>query len=399
MNHRVPLLIGLLAVAATAYADPPILQPSQIIEAPADAGPISEQTYIGYRVSVDGNRMLLASANGLVYRKDAAGDWDHRATLVLPDEGYDFTHGVIRGDTAVISTVYAHLADLLGRVYVFQRAHGTWSLVQTIDEPFTGGLQDATLAFDGETIALGSAHADTAWVYTKNHAGTFVLTATLAEEPPPPPYRLNYGFSVAVEGKTLLVGAAGANDLNGGVYVYRNTGSTWQRTQLLTPNDPQRGSEFGRLLSLDHDLLLVGSPWADLDPTGNVPTLNGAAYVFAKHGAQWSQEEKISNPTNGSFAHEALALDGRRAIISAHYIRPHDDDPYGTPFAFARAFVYERNHGDWALSSVLEGFQSSNNFALDVAIKGRQAFAGDPTVQTPDPLFDGQMYEFDLPAH
>jgi hypothetical protein len=51
------------------------------------------------------------------------------------------------------------------------------------------------------------------------------------------------------------------------------------------------------------------------------------------------------------------------------------------------------------MSAVLEGFQPSNNFAFSPAIQARHVFAGDATVQTPDPLFDGQVYEFTLPHH
>jgi hypothetical protein len=394
-----PVMLCLAACGSFAWGQTPVLQPSQTIEAPADPGPVTAPESFGGLVSVDHGRLLVGTAEGYLFRRDRMGDWDHRATLVIPDEGFHYRNAVLRGDTAVIQAQYAVLETIIDRIYVYRRINGAWSLVQTINDPpeAPGSLAESSMAFDGQTIVLGSYHVNSAFVYSRNPGGTFDHTATLSEPELPPPNRLNYGVAVAVDGRTIAVTATSANDLAGGVYIYRRINGTWQNTQLLGASDPQRGSEFGIHLALDNGFLLVSAIGADADPTGNVPTLNGAAYVF-REGAnrQWHQEKKLLNPTNGSFA-RSIALDRGRAVLQATYIRPHDDDPYGTPFAFSRAFVYDRDHGNWTLKAALEGFQSSNNFAHQIAVEGKHVFAGDGTVQTPDPVFDGQLYEFVVP--
>jgi hypothetical protein len=394
-----PLMLCLAACSSLAWSQTPVLQPSETIEAPADAGPVSAPASFGGTVSADHGRLLIGSAEGYLFRKDRLGDWDHRATLVTPDEGFRYRDAILHGDTAVIQTQYAVLETIIGRVYVYRRTNGDWSLVQTINDPpeAPGSLAESSIAFDGRTIVLGSYHANSAFVYSRNAAGTYDHTATLSEPELPPPNRLNYGVAVAVNGRTIAVTATSANDLAGGVYIYRRSGGTWQQKQVLGASDPQHGARFGSDLALDDGLLLISAPNADADPTGNVPTLLGAAYIFKEDAnRQWHEEKKLLNPTNGSFA-RAIALDRGRAVLQATYIRPHDDDPYGTPFAFSRAFVYDRDHGNWTLKAALEGFQSSNNFAHQIAVEGRHVFAGDGTVQTPDPVFDGQLYEFVVP--
>jgi hypothetical protein len=390
-------VVCLASVASFASAAP-VLQPSQTIEAPADPGPIQTESSIGGRVAIDGDQLLLGSAQGYLYRRDRSGDWNHRDTLLIPDANFQFRRGIVHGNTAVIATLFAHLDQLTGRLYVYRRVGGAWKLVQSIDEPTDepGGFAEYGVAFDGKTIVIGAPlNNGAAFVYSRNPNGTFELAATLRETPPPAPFLLSYGASAAVDGNTLAIGATGANDSNGGVYVYHRAQGAWQLDQVLAASDPQFGAEFGNAIASSNDRLLVGARSADR--SDDVPTLAGAAYVFSKQqGHQWHEERKIPNPTNGSFGW-VLALDGRRAVIAANYIRPHDDDPYGTPLAFARAFAYDRKQGTWTLSAALEGFQPSNNFALDVAVQGRHVFSGDPTVHTPDPLFEGQAYEFTLP--
>lgn len=390
-----PLFLGLIAASPLAFADPPVLQPSQVIEAPADPGPVTAPMSFGGYIDVDGQRLLVSAINnntrqsiGYVYRRGPQGDWDHRATLVIPDEGFRFARGYIRGNTVAILGNYASVDLLASRVYIYRRTNGEWPLVQTI----TDVPSEISMGFDGKTLVLGSYRANAAYVFTRDSTGTYVPTQTLTEAPAPPPYLAGYGVSVAVDGRTLVVGAPGTQS----AHVYRRTSGVWQRTQELTASDSQLSGGFGSDVAVSGRFVLVAAPSAD--SSDDVPTFQGAAYIFRQHqNQQWVEEKKLANPTNGSFA-RGMTLEGRRLAIRASYIRVNDDDPYGAPTTYSRVFVYERDHGDWPQTSVLEGFAPALNFGVNqFALEGRRAYAGYTGVVTPDPVFDGQAYEYVTP--
>jgi hypothetical protein len=384
-------IVFCLGLAPAAWSQVPVLHPSQIIEAPADPGPIQSPANFARFLSFDGSRALFSSdTTAYIYRKTASGDWDHRATLVVPDADFRIQNVALAGDTAVLA---ATNPDVAGRTYVFRRTVAGWSLIQTINE-LAGGF--GILAFDGYTIALANPSGNgVVLVYSRTAAGTFALAATLQGEPPPPPANLNLGTAVAVEGNTLLVGATGADGARGAVHVYRKVQGVWQLAQVLSVSGLDPGASFGSAIALAGDTAAIVAQ-SD-DDSDDVPTLKGAAYVFAKRHGQWVEKQKIPNPTNGTFG-VSVAADGGRLAISANYIRVRDEDPYGAPDSFARAFVYDKSDGVWSLAAALEPTSPSNNFALDVEIQRRLVLTGDLAVATPDPLFDGQGYEFRLPA-
>ncbi|SVC23866.1 uncharacterized protein METZ01_LOCUS276720, partial [marine metagenome] len=117
-----------------------------------------------------------------------------------------------------------------------------------------------------------------------------------------------FGWSVALEGDTLVVGAYGedsdqstitngtsasSNDSNsesGAVYVYKRTGNNWAQMAYIKACDNRDGDRFGYSVSLDNGSLAVGAIEEDSNQTtitnGSCPSNNtsnsnsGAAYVF-----------------------------------------------------------------------------------------------------------------------
>jgi hypothetical protein len=133
---------------------------------------------------------------------------------------------------------------------------------------------------------------------------------------------------------------------------------------------------------------------ADEDPNAPVPTVKGAAYIFARQSGSWHQQQKLLNPSNGTFASAVVETDGARVFVDAHYIRAHDEDPL-TDVA-AKVFMYRRQHGEWTNTDVLVPPTPSNQFALDASLARCQFLTSDATVSTPDPVFDGEAYIYAL---
>lgn len=89
-----------------------------------------------------------------------------------------------------------------------------------------------------------------------------------------------FGFSVALQGSRLLVGAPGEvsgddNIGSGAVYVYSSDGEGWTEDGKITPPEGPSKNFFGDALALSGDAIVVG---ASLDKANG--TEAGAAYAF-----------------------------------------------------------------------------------------------------------------------
>ncbi|MCW5555424.1 MAG: FG-GAP repeat protein [Verrucomicrobiae bacterium] len=86
-----------------------------------------------------------------------------------------------------------------------------------------------------------------------------------------------FGFSAALDGTNLVVGAPGYFDTNlfaGAAYVFTHTNDTWQQVAKLTGQN-LGGDEFGDKVALHGNTLIVGAP----GQTNNGPH-TGAAWIF-----------------------------------------------------------------------------------------------------------------------
>jgi hypothetical protein len=113
------------------------------------------------------------------------------------------------------------------------------------------------------------------------------------------------GFGrVDMSGDVLVVGSPLDDDdgnASGSAYVYRYNGVGWEEEQKLTAPDAEANDHFGVLVSMDQDVIVVGSG-----------TATGAAYVFRYTGSTWGFEQKLtaSDATvPGSFTHVAIHED------------------------------------------------------------------------------------------
>jgi hypothetical protein len=147
-----------------------------------------------------------------------------------------------------------------------------------------------------------------------------------------------FGFAVALsgDGNTLAVsanfedgGAAGINGSQadesaagaGAVYVFVRNGGTWTQQAYVKASNVGEGDRFGYSLALSDDgqTLAVGAIGEDSVATGmtgnqadNSAEQAGAAYVFVRSGATWSQQAyvKASNTQAGDLFGFCVALNG-----------------------------------------------------------------------------------------
>src|SRR5690606_6669767 len=169
-----------------------------------------------------------------------------------------------------------------------------------------------------------------------------------------------FGWSVALDGDTALVGAPREDDGGsnaGAAYVFVRGGGVWSQQAKLVAGDAQLGDQLGWSVAFDGDTALVGANGED-----GAGTDAGAAYVFVRSGASWEQQAKlmaVDAETNDQFG-LSVALDGDTALVGA----------YGESAFAGAAYVFVRSGGGWSeqCKLVAGDAQSGDQFGWSVAL-------------------------------
>jgi hypothetical protein len=344
------------------------------------------------------------------------------------------------GDTVLVG---APLADAGGAAYVYVRTPETWVMQAKLsaqDGLYADGL-GAAVALDGDTAVVGRAAdmlptpqqlAGAAFVYTRTD-GRWTAEAKLAD--PNPSEGGVYGASIALSGETVIVGAPGGTSppllspTPGVAYVFVRSGTTWSRQATLT--DPTATDRFGFAVAIDGDTAVVGATGAD----GG----HGAAYVFTRSGTTWTQEAKLTVPgvtsfdelgakvvvsggtvlvtrrasfdwevdafvrtgTTWSLQAELVPVDSPVADFGASLALRGDTAVVGMTYGQGAAYVFRRTGGKW--SQRTKATTADELPRDDVSITGGRSFgfgvaAADEThvvIAAPATAF---VYAFDLPA-
>jgi hypothetical protein len=102
-----------------------------------------------------------------------------------------------------------------------------------------------------------------------------------------------FGYSVALDGDTALIGAyadnVGANRDQGSAYVFTRSGTAWTQQVKLTAGDGAAGDFFGNSVALDVDTAMVGATYDKVGANDQ-----GSAYVFTRSGTMWMQQAKLT---------------------------------------------------------------------------------------------------------
>jgi hypothetical protein len=149
-----------------------------------------------------------------------------------------------------------------------------------------------------------------------------------------------FGLSVALssDGATGLIGGPADSNSTGAAWVFTRSGATWtqQGTKLTGTGEVGTGAfGFGVALSADGDTALIGGP---VDSS-----FVGAAWAFTRSAGTWTQQgPKLtgsgSSGAAGFGTDVALSADGDSALIGG----PFDNSSAGAAWAFVRS------GGGWA---------------------------------------------------
>ena len=165
-----------------------------------------------------------------------------------------------------------------------------------------------------------------------------------------------FGTSVSIDGELLIVGSPfneidGITDV-GSAYVYRSDGYNWVEEQQLVGIDPFTPANDWTGFSVDilkkadgNDLAILGAP-----SHAGTENEGGVAYIFRFNGQSWSQEAALSLSVAGDQRFGwSVALD----VNSAGVERAVVGIPHFGVSAAGRAHVFKNNAGSWTLEDDL----------------------------------------------
>ncbi|MBA3471087.1 MAG: integrin [Herpetosiphonaceae bacterium] len=223
----------------------------------------------------------------------------------------------------------------------------------------------------------------------------------------------NFGYAVAVDGDTIVVGAwreaSAATGVNGNqqdntafgsgaAYVFVRSNAqgapAWsQQAYLKASNtDADVGDQFGAAVAIDGDTIVVGAYGEESGASGvngnqqeNTAPMAGAAYVFVRTNTAWIQQAylKASNPEANDIFGLAVTVDSDTIVVGA-YIEDsaatgvdgnqQDNSSSGS----GAAYVFVRTGTVWSQQAYLKA-SNTNSFDLfgcSVAIDGDTIVVG-----------------------
>ena len=365
---------------ATAAFSGTALWPQQAKLVPNDAG---EDDNAGFAVALDGDTAVIGAPYhnnvGAVYVFVRNGTtWTQQAKLTASDAASNDAFGIavaISGDTVVVgATGDDDNGFSSGSAYVFVRSGTTWSQQAklTANDGAESDYFGRAVAIDGDTILIGAtddthsstSRAGSAYVFVRNGTAwsqQAKLTASDAGAFD------RFGYAVALDGDTALVGAHQDNDDgadSGSAYVFVRSGTTWSQQAKLTASDAAMNDYFGHAVALAGDTALIGAYRAD-----NGGTDRGAAYVFVRNGTTWSEQAKLTPATaadDDQFG-AAVALSGTTALVGGNH-----------PNGHGKVAVFTTDGAAWSETATLMPNDGASNdqFGFATALSGDTALIG-----------------------
>jgi FG-GAP repeat protein len=382
------------------------------------------------------------SGTAYVFVRDLAGRWTQQAYLKASntDARDEFGYSVaVSGDSLVVGAPFEdsratgvngdHSDNSLtnsGAAYVFVRTGTEWTQQAYLKAATTDSIDQfgVSVAISGNTIIVGANREDSSARGVNNDAHdngaeesgaayVFVRTGTNWTQQAylkasNTDAQDQFGWPVAISGDTALVAAAledsratgvngnetdnGATD-SGAAYVFVRTGTSWTQQAYLKASNTEGNDQFGKDLAISGDTVVVGA-WlensaargVDGDQTDNTVLDSGAAYVFVRTGAEWTQQAYLKASNTGSQNDRfgrSVAISGDTVVVGATREDSAATGINGDQFSEAAneagaAYLFSRNGAIWTQQAYLKASNTGagDTFGVSIAVSGHTAVVG-----------------------
>ena len=361
------------------------------------AGDGAMDDLFGSRVSISGDTMAVGanadddngSNSGSVYifTLDSNGMWNEQQKLIASNGAANDGFGVlvsISGDTlAVYSSGSATL-------YFFTRdTNGIWSeqqlLALSLGTIISMSLSNDCLVLGDFTDNENGFFSGAAYVFTRDSMGIWSeqqkLTASDATS------SAIFGVSVSIFDDSLLVGASGDLGMGAGYIFTRDSMGVWSEQQKLTASDGMLGDNFGRLVSISNNSLILTS--ADNSALSRI----AAAYIFTRDSmGVWSEQQRLtaSDGVMGDRFGGAVSISGNNFIVGAA------GDFSGQDLGAAYVFSRNLSSGLWIENKLIaDDGMASDQFGISVGISDGNVVVG-ANQDDDNGTNAGSVYTFDI---
>ncbi|MDG6256781.1 MAG: FG-GAP repeat protein [Methanomicrobiaceae archaeon] len=292
----------------------------------------------GRAVAIQGNMVFVGArfaqagdfdeAGAVYVFKKYQGSWHLEEKIISPDPENRDNFGralAIQGNLLVVTA--RKESDEEGAAYVFVDQGGLWTYQQKLTAS-DGAPRDffgQSVAVQGNLMAIGARNADpgaAGAVYLFSHSAEGWEEIAKLKAPELERNKNDqFGFTVAIAGDTIAVGARRADPDSlkdaGAAYVYTLDGNFADLVARLTPSDASEGDEFGQSIAIAGNVLAVGA-WKDAID-GNED--QGSVYLFRRMGNRWIETGTItaSDGMAGDEFGYSLSAFGNRMVTGAHF--------------------------------------------------------------------------------
>ncbi len=369
--------------------------------------------YFGSSVALSGTTALVGAPEdndptagsevGSAYVFTRSGTtWNPQAKLTASEgaaRDYFGSSVALSGETALVGARFDDVAAGIdgGSASVFLRDGTSWSPQSKLtasDGAFADAL-GSSVALSGNTALVGApmddapagADAGSAYVFVRIGTNWIYQAKLIAGDGARDDL---FGFSVALNVDTALMGAIGADNNVGSAYVFVRSGNNWSEQRKLSPENGAAGDSFGFSVALAGDTALAGSPGDDNERGVRA----GSAHVFVRSGNLWSLPTKLmaSDGVGSDQFGYSVALSGETALIGA---------PFNDIFFFGAgrpggAYVFIRSGTSWSEQAKLAASDgvARDNFGASVALSGDTALVGSISSDTIAGTNAGSAYVF-----
>jgi len=343
---------------------------------PAPATP-PRRTSRGARLARLAIALLLSGALTIFESPARAAATERQVTQVAVGGTVNESLGAslaISGDTLVAGAPSGTgNGPLTGLARVFVHSPAGWTQQATLIAPdgiFNDGF-GAAVAIDGDTIAVGAPRrvgdegmswAGAVYVITRSNSVWSLQATLIPNDRILGGYQDFFGRALAIEGDTLVIASDKIG--NGAAYVFLRSGAVWSQQAKLRASDGELYGDFGSSIAISQGTVLIGAPG------------DYAAYVFEQGATGWVERQKFVSGTapadSQRYFGQAVAIDGDTLVVGA--TRWNDYSPPGAAYVFTRA------NGSWTRRAMLESNADpeSISFGAAVAIDGGTIVVGAP---------------------
>jgi putative cell wall-binding protein len=270
-----------------------------------------------------------AGGAAYVFVRTSGGAWTQQAKLTVSGAMTDYTFGAsvaVHRNTIVVGAPGRDTGR--GAAYVFTRSGTAWTEQAMLSAGAEGAAHDGfglSVALMGDTAVIGTPSSGeqgidsgSAYVFVRSGSSWSRQQKLLAADGGPED---EFGFSVGIHDDTAVIGAPHNAD-TGAAYVFSRVRSSWAEEGKLVRLTSSTGDRFGFSVAISGGTIVVGAPREDSVRLGEDA---GAAYVYNSAAGFWKSEARLGVEYGGNANDEygySVALCGGRAFVGAPFDGP-----------------------------------------------------------------------------